>query len=54
VVEGVFTAEAALGMAETMGVDLPITREVVRLLQGEDPHRSVERLMQRDLRPERD
>jgi len=54
VVEGVFTAEAALGMAEARGVDLPITREVVRLLQGEDPRKSVERLMQRDLRPERD
>jgi glycerol-3-phosphate dehydrogenase (NAD(P)+) len=52
VVEGAFTAEAALGLAESLGVELPITREVVRLLQGADPHESVNRLMQRSLKPE--
>jgi glycerol-3-phosphate dehydrogenase (NAD(P)+) len=52
VVEGVFTAEAALGMAATMGIELPITQEVVRLLQGADPRESVNRLMQRSLKQE--
>jgi glycerol-3-phosphate dehydrogenase (NAD(P)+) len=52
VVEGAFTAEAALGLAQTLGVELPITREVVRLLQGADPRESVNRLMQRSLKPE--
>jgi glycerol-3-phosphate dehydrogenase (NAD(P)+) len=53
VVEGVFTAEAALGLAETRGVELPITREVLALLQGADPRAAVARLMQRSLKPER-
>jgi len=52
VVEGAFTAEAALGLAAKMGVELPITQEVVRLLQGADPQESVNRLMQRSLKPE--
>ena len=52
VVEGVFTAEAAMGLAQSLNVDLPITREVVRLLQGADPRESVNRLMQRSLKPE--
>jgi glycerol-3-phosphate dehydrogenase (NAD(P)+) len=53
VVEGAFTAEAALGLAATCGVELPITQEVVRLLQGADPRDSVARLMQRSLKAER-
>lgn len=53
VVEGAFTAEAALGLAAGLGVELPITQEVVRLLQGEDPGQSVARLMLRSLKPER-
>ncbi len=52
VVEGVFTAEAALGLAASLGVELPITQEVVRLLQGADPRESVNRLMQRSLKAE--
>ena len=52
VVEGAFTAEAALGLAASLGVELPITQEVVRLLQGADPLDSVNRLMQRSLKPE--
>jgi glycerol-3-phosphate dehydrogenase (NAD(P)+) len=52
VVEGVFTAEGALGMAHARGIELPITQEVVRLLQGADPRESVNRLMQRSLKPE--
>jgi glycerol-3-phosphate dehydrogenase (NAD(P)+) len=52
VVEGAFTTEAALGLAQEHGVDLPITREVGRLLQGDDPRKSVQRLMQRSLKQE--
>jgi glycerol-3-phosphate dehydrogenase (NAD(P)+) len=52
VVEGAFTTEAALGLAEQMGVELPITREVARLLKGEDPLSAVNRLMQRSLKQE--
>jgi glycerol-3-phosphate dehydrogenase (NAD(P)+) len=52
VVEGAFTTEAALGLAQERGVDLPITREVGRLLQGADPRESVNRLMQRSLKEE--
>ncbi|WP_306601134.1 NAD(P)H-dependent glycerol-3-phosphate dehydrogenase [Geothrix sp. 21YS21S-2] len=52
VVEGAFTAEAALGLARSLGVELPITQEVVRLLEGADPRESVNRLMQRSLKPE--
>ena len=52
VVEGAFTTEAALGMAQRMGLELPITAEVGRLLQGADPLEAVKRLMQRSLKPE--
>jgi glycerol-3-phosphate dehydrogenase (NAD(P)+) len=52
VVEGAFTTEAALGLAEDHGVELPITMEVGRLLQGDDPRESVKRLMQRSLKQE--
>jgi len=52
VVEGVFTTQAALALAEVTGVDLPITREVARLLAGEDPREAVGRLMQRSLKSE--
>jgi glycerol-3-phosphate dehydrogenase (NAD(P)+) len=52
VVEGAFTTEAALGLAQLMGVELPITREVARLLKGEDPLSAVNRLMQRSLKQE--
>jgi glycerol-3-phosphate dehydrogenase (NAD(P)+) len=52
VVEGVFTTEAALGLAQDHGVELPITQEVGRLLQGDDPRESVKRLMLRSLKPE--
>jgi len=50
VAEGVFTTEAALGMARRMGLELPITQEVGRLLEGADPLESVKRLMQRSLK----
>ena len=52
VVEGAFTTEAALGLARQLGVDLPITQEVSRLLKGADPRESVQRLMLRSLKQE--
>ena len=52
VVEGAFTTEAALGLAQKLGVDLPITREIGHLLKGADPLLSVSRLMQRSLKQE--
>ena len=52
VVEGAFTTEAALGLARLHGLELPITQEVGRLLQGADPRESVKRLMQRSLKQE--
>jgi glycerol-3-phosphate dehydrogenase (NAD(P)+) len=52
VVEGAFTTEAALGLAKEHGLELPITQEVGRLLQGADPRESVRRLMQRSLKEE--
>lgn len=52
VVEGVFTTEAALGLALELGLELPITQEVGRLLKGADPLQSVNRLMLRSLKEE--
>ena len=52
VVEGVFTTDAALALAHSVGVELPITEEVSRLLQGADPLEAVSRLMKRSLKTE--
>ncbi|HNX93530.1 MAG TPA: NAD(P)H-dependent glycerol-3-phosphate dehydrogenase [Holophaga sp.] len=52
VVEGVFTTDAALSLARSVGVELPITEEVSRLIQGADPLEAVARLMQRSLKSE--
>jgi glycerol-3-phosphate dehydrogenase (NAD(P)+) len=52
VVEGVHTAKAALTLANEVGVELPITNEVIRLLDGEDPGKAVDNLMSRDLKAE--
>jgi glycerol-3-phosphate dehydrogenase (NAD(P)+) len=51
-VEGIFTTEAALGLAKDHGLELPITQEVGRLLKGADPRESVKRLMRRSLKEE--
>ena len=40
------------GPGHRLGVELPITQEVVNLLKGADPLESVNRLMQRSLKPE--
>jgi glycerol-3-phosphate dehydrogenase (NAD(P)+) len=52
VVEGAQTARAALGLAADAGVEMPITKEVVRLLDGEDLHAAVDNLMRRNLKGE--
>ncbi len=52
VVEGMATTQAALDLAQDLGIDLPITREVLLLLQGADPAEAVGRLMQRSLKAE--
>lgn len=51
-IEGMFTTQAALSLAEDLGVELPITAEVLRLLNGESPEEAVQRLMTRDLKSE--
>ena len=52
VVEGVATTDAALALAQSVGVDLPITQVISHLLQGEDPHEAVSHLMGRSLKSE--
>lgn len=52
VVEGAYTTDAALSLAKSVGVELPITEEVSRLLQGSDPLEAVTRLMKRSLKSE--
>ncbi len=52
VVEGVYTTQAALDLAQELGVELPITQEVARLIQGASPQEAVDRLMQRSLKAE--
>jgi glycerol-3-phosphate dehydrogenase (NAD(P)+) len=52
VVEGVATTHAALALAESVGVELPITKVVSSLLEGEDPHEAVSHLMGRSLKSE--
>jgi len=48
VAEGVKTCEAAVGLADRLEVDVPISREVWRVLYEEkDPRRAVEELMGR-------
>ena len=52
VVEGVATTDAALALARSVGVELPITEVISRLLQGADPHEAISRLMTRSLKSE--
>ncbi|WP_005034894.1 NAD(P)H-dependent glycerol-3-phosphate dehydrogenase [Holophaga foetida] len=52
VVEGVFTTQAALALADEVGIELPIAREVARLIDGADPEEAVARLMNRSLKSE--
>lgn len=52
VVEGVHTAHAAIKLAQWVGVELPITQEVVRLLEGKGIKEAVDNLMTRSLKEE--
>ena len=52
VIEGASTTRAALWLGKAAGVDLPITEEVGRLLDGADPKEAVARLMGRSLKSE--
>jgi glycerol-3-phosphate dehydrogenase len=52
VVEGVATTDAALALAKSVDVELPITKVISQLLQGEDPHEAVAHLMGRSLTSE--
>lgn len=48
VAEGVPTARACVRLARRAGIEMPITREVVRILfHGKDPRRAVSELMRR-------
>ncbi len=53
VAEGVRTAPAAGRLAREHGIEMPITDAVTALLAGEiEPHRAVQELMTRELKPE--
>jgi glycerol-3-phosphate dehydrogenase (NAD(P)+) len=53
VAEGVGTARAAVALGEEVGVELPIAREVSRVLfEGKPPRQAVADLMERALRAE--
>jgi glycerol-3-phosphate dehydrogenase (NAD(P)+) len=55
VAEGVNTAQAAVALARRHGVEMPIAEEVAAVLfDGADPRTSVQRLMERTLKAERD
>lgn len=48
VVEGVNTTKAAMRLAQNLGVEMPITREIYKVLyQGKAPQQSVKDLMER-------
>ena len=51
--EGVWTTKSALALAERHGVEMPITREVYRVLfEGKSPRDAVRELMIREPKPE--
>ena len=53
VVEGVRAAAALHDVAESMGIDMPISHQVYRILyQGASPREAVSALMSRELKPE--
>ena len=54
VAEGVGTARTARALAERLGVDMPITREVAAVLfDGKPARAALTDLLARDVRPER-
>ena len=53
VVEGVYSAKAALGLAKTYRVELPIIEQMNLLLfEGKEPKHALGDLMMRDKKPE--
>ena len=53
VVEGVYSAKAAKGLAEKYGVEMPIINEVNKVLfEGKDASEAVKDLMLRDKKVE--
>jgi glycerol-3-phosphate dehydrogenase (NAD(P)+) len=53
VAEGVKTTKSAYDLGHKLGVDMPITSEVYRVLyEGKSPRQAVSDLMTRALRPE--
>lgn len=53
VAEGVKTSYSAYELAQKMGIDMPITKQVYEILyQGKDPRLAVKELMTRELRKE--
>lgn len=49
VVEGVYSAKAAVRLAQTCGIEMPIIEQVNQVLfEGKDPHDAVSELMLRD------
>ena len=55
VVEGVKAAKAVHEVAEELGIEMPITNQVYRILyEGASPREAVEALMSRALKPESD
>jgi len=55
VVEGVFAAKAVCAVADRLMVEMPICREVFRIMhEGKPVHEAAQELMGRDLRPESD
>jgi glycerol-3-phosphate dehydrogenase (NAD(P)+) len=55
VAEGVRTTRAALGLAHSLGVEMPITSQMELILdEGKDPREAIRNLMQRPRRPEED
>ena len=54
VAEGIWTCRAALELARELGVDVPITEQVVAVVhESLDPRQAVQTLMARDPKPER-
>ena len=53
VAEGVWTCGAAVSLARSRDIEMPVTEEVRRIVHdGKDPRRAMEDLMGREARPE--
>jgi glycerol-3-phosphate dehydrogenase (NAD(P)+) len=53
VVEGMFTAEAAVELVKRVGVEMPITEGIYKIINEEiEVHEAVAQLMERDKKEE--